>query len=102
MASNDTPLSTGQAWRHLCPATNVEYYVTRQDCPLCGEKAPGVPEPAKSAPVVRLRDHDPLMGRLQDDLRAVILQERYDGLSIGAVVGVLEFLKFNLINDANR
>jgi len=25
-----------------------------------------------------------------------------DGLSIGAVVGVLEFLKFNLINDANR
>ena len=61
-----------------------------------------VPAPAKPAPVVRLRDHDQLMGRLQDDLRAVILREQYDGLSIGAVVGVLEFLKFNLINDANR
>jgi hypothetical protein len=50
--------------------------------------------------VTRLHDKDPLTSLLQDELYAVICQTRFDNLSLAQTVGVLEFLKWNLINNA--
>jgi hypothetical protein len=51
--------------------------------------------------VTSIRDRDPLTGLLQDELYAVICQGRFDHLSIAQTVGVLEFLKWNLINRSD-
>jgi hypothetical protein len=51
--------------------------------------------------VVELRDSNPIPSLLQDDLLTVINSDRFDGLSISQVVGVLEFLKWNLINRSD-
>jgi hypothetical protein len=50
------------------------------------------------ATVTGLHDKNPLTSLLQDELYSVICQTRFDNLSIAETVGVLEFLKWNLIN----
>lgn len=50
--------------------------------------------------VQKLHSNDPVIARLQDDLYALIKQERYGEITIATVIGVLEFLKFNLINES--
>lgn len=50
--------------------------------------------------VVLLREPKSLSGELQDELYAVILKAKYDGMQLSQTVGVLEFLKWNLINQA--
>jgi hypothetical protein len=54
----------------------------------------------KTARIIELRSNDPLLALLQDQLRDVLDQDRFDNLSLAAVVGVIEFLKWNLINRA--
>ncbi|PTB28857.1 hypothetical protein C9I56_11240 [Paraburkholderia caribensis] len=54
-------------------------------------------QPSKSN-VFDLRSSDPLTGQLQDELYAVVTQSKFDRLQMCAIVGVLEFLKWNLIN----
>ncbi len=47
-----------------------------------------------------LHDHDALGRRLQDALYEVIKQDRFKGMSVAQTVGVLEFLKWNIINQS--
>ena len=49
--------------------------------------------------VIPLRDYDKteLSSQLQMDLLAIIDSDRYDDLTLSQVVGMLEFLKWNLI-----
>lgn len=47
-----------------------------------------------------LHDHDALGRRLQDALYEVICQDRFKAMSLAQTVGVLEFLKWNIINAA--
>ena len=54
----------------------------------------------ETAKVIKLRDDKSLTGELQDDLYKVIRAEKYDDLTLAQTVGVLEFLKWNLINGA--
>ena len=49
---------------------------------------------------VKIRDDKTLTGDLQDDLLEVIRSAKYDDLTLAQTVGVLEFLKWNLINGA--
>ncbi len=49
---------------------------------------------------VPLRENDPILARLQDELWAVITSDRYASLSTAATVGVLEFVKINVINGS--
>lgn len=51
--------------------------------------------------IVKLRDDKTLTGALQDDLYAVICSVKYDALTLAQIVGVLEFLKWNLINRSD-
>lgn len=48
--------------------------------------------------VVQLYGSDPRVAGLHDELYDVILQDKYNPLALAQVVGVLEFLKWNLIN----
>jgi hypothetical protein len=57
--------------------------------------------PDEKAKVIELRSRDPLTGQLQDDLLAVIWGDKYANLPNANVVGVLEFLKWNLINRSD-
>ena len=57
------------------------------------------PEDKRSAPTP-LHDHDALGRRLQDALYEVIQQDRFKGMSVAQTVGVLEFLKWNIINQS--
>ena len=50
--------------------------------------------------VLQLHAKDPLTGQLQDELYEVICRSKYDHLSLATTVGILEFLKWNLINRA--
>jgi len=50
------------------------------------------------ATVIEFEPRDTLTAQLQDDLCEVIRKEKYDDLRVVQVVGVLEFLKWNLIN----
>lgn len=52
----------------------------------------------QNATIVELHDTDPLTGQLQAELYAVITQAKFDRLQVCTTVGVLEFLKWNLIN----
>jgi hypothetical protein len=52
----------------------------------------------RSAPVVSIAPTESLPSQLQDALCKVIAQERFNELTICQTVGVLEFLKWNLIN----
>lgn len=53
------------------------------------------------AEIVELRDDNSIQSNLlQDELFAVIKQDRYDELKLSQVIGVLEFLKWNIINGA--
>lgn len=49
-------------------------------------------------PVHQLRTDDELICLLQDELYAVICREKYDHITLATTVGILEFLKWNLIN----
>jgi hypothetical protein len=51
--------------------------------------------------VVQLHAKDPLTGQLQDELYEVICRSKYDHLSLAATIGILEFLKWNLINRSD-
>lgn len=51
--------------------------------------------------VVELRPNDPLLSQLQSELCAVVDQPKFERLSIASIVGVLEFLKWNLINRSD-
>lgn len=53
------------------------------------------------AKVIELRANDPLTGQLQDELYRVIVQEKFGRIANASVVGVLEFLKWNLINRSD-
>ncbi|WP_161495598.1 hypothetical protein [Paraburkholderia tropica] len=57
--------------------------------------------PTDKCEVVKLRNRDPFAGLLQDELLAVIEQEKFGDLSVAVLVGVLEFLKWNLINRSD-
>jgi hypothetical protein len=69
---------------------------------LCDQlKLQAATKPAEPlvAKVTELRPHhNPLIGKLQDDLWEVIGQEKYKDLCSATVVGALEYLKFNIIN----
>jgi hypothetical protein len=54
-----------------------------------------------SAEIRELRLSDPLTNQLQDELYAIIRQEKFERLQNSTVVGVLEYLKWNLINMSN-
>ncbi|WP_104656545.1 hypothetical protein [Ralstonia insidiosa] len=47
---------------------------------------------------LELRSGDPFLSQLQDELYAVIDQQKFERLPTASVIGVLEFLKWNLIN----
>lgn len=53
------------------------------------------------ANVIKLRDEKMLTGELQDALLNVVQADRFDDLTMAQIVGVLEFLKWNLINRAD-
>jgi hypothetical protein len=57
-------------------------------------------QPKKVWPLVELRDLSVLGGALQDELYAVVTNPKFDNMSLSQTVGVLEFLKWNLINGA--
>ena len=48
--------------------------------------------------VIAIRDTKTLTGVLQDELFEVTRKEKYDDLTIAQIVGVIEFLKWNIIN----
>jgi hypothetical protein len=50
--------------------------------------------------IEKLHSNNPVVARMQDELYAVVKNERYGEITIATVVGVLEFLKFNLINES--
>lgn len=52
------------------------------------------------APVIPLKKYDKaeLSSQLQMDLLAVIDSDRYEDLPISQVIGMIEFLKWNIIN----
>ena len=52
----------------------------------------------KLATVSILSKIDDRSGLLQDELLAVINHEKYDDMKMSTIVGVLEFLKWNIIN----
>lgn len=53
------------------------------------------------ADVIQLRDdNDFESSLLQDELYAVIKQDRYEDMKLGSIIGVLEFLKWDIINGA--
>lgn len=53
------------------------------------------------AEIIELRDDQCLeSGLLQDELYAVIKQDRYEDMRLSNVIGVLEFLKWNIIKGA--
>jgi hypothetical protein len=51
--------------------------------------------------VTNLRDSSPLAGRLQDALSTVLAEDRFGDLSVAQIIGVLEFLKWNLISRSD-
>lgn len=55
---------------------------------------------ASKATVLQLFSSDPLTSELQDALYKVICEDRFDHLQLCQTVGILEFLKWNLINRA--
>lgn len=50
---------------------------------------------------VQLRPGDPFSSQLQDEICAVLEQEKFERLSMATVIGVLEFVKWNLINRSD-
>ena len=52
------------------------------------------------AQVVSLKPGNPFLNQLQEELMEVIDQEKFGKLSVAETVGVLEFIKFNIINDS--
>jgi hypothetical protein len=50
--------------------------------------------------IEKLHSNNPVVARMQDELYAVVKNERYGEVTIATVIGVLEFLKFNLINES--
>lgn len=55
---------------------------------------------ASKATVLQLFSSDPLTSELQNALYKVICEDRFDHLQLCQTVGILEFLKWNLINRA--
>lgn len=53
---------------------------------------------ANVTPIVR---EDDLPGALQDELAAVMMKTKYDDLRVSTIVGVLEYLKWNIINRSD-
>lgn len=53
------------------------------------------------ASVTKLHTNSPIVAQLQDDLNTVLTNEKYADVTIAAIVGVLEFIKFNLINRSD-
>lgn len=56
---------------------------------------------SESGNVKQLRDPNFLTGQLQDELYAVICHAKYDKMTLAETVGVIEFLKWNIINRAD-
>lgn len=52
------------------------------------------------AKVIPIRDAGELTSELQDALYEVICKERFEVLTLAQTIGILEFLKWNLINGA--
>lgn len=50
------------------------------------------------ASVTKPHTNSPIVAQLHDDLRTVLENEKYGDVTIATIVGVLEFIKFNLIN----
>jgi len=57
-------------------------------------------EAKKVWPIAELRDKSVLGSALQDELYDVITSEKFDNMSVSQTIGVIEFLKWNLINGA--
>jgi hypothetical protein len=55
-----------------------------------------------SARITPIRDGKTLTGVLQDELFEVTRKEKYDELTMAQVIGVIEFLKWNLISLSER
>lgn len=51
--------------------------------------------------ITELRPKNFLQSQLQDELWAIIGHAKYDDLTVATIVGVLEFLKWNLINRSD-
>lgn len=54
------------------------------------------------APITPLRDNNPIVGILQDELLKILDDKRFENLSMATIVGVLEFVKFNTINASEK
>lgn len=59
-----------------------------------------IDEDVAQCTVHQLRSNDELASLLQDELYTVICREKYDHITLATTVGVLEFLKWNLINGS--
>jgi hypothetical protein len=46
-----------------------------------------------------LHENHPFVGQLHSEIQEVLKQEKYDDLPVATLIGVLEFVKFNLINN---
>jgi hypothetical protein len=55
-----------------------------------------------TAEIKELRSNDPLTNQLQTELHTVLMQEKFARLQNCAVIGILEYLKWNLINMSDR
>jgi hypothetical protein len=53
-----------------------------------------------TAEVIDLHRGNPIISKLQDELYEVINSDRYESVPMGTVIGVLEFLKWNIINGS--
>lgn len=51
--------------------------------------------------VQQLRDPNDLLWNMQCDMWEVIQKDAYKDVTSAAIVGIIEFLKWNLINNAN-
>jgi hypothetical protein len=54
------------------------------------------------APVIPLRENNPIVWELQKAILELLDEKRFEDLSMATIVGVLEFVKFNTINACDR
>jgi len=55
----------------------------------------------QKAKVLRFYDPDTRATRLQNELWDVLCREKYEDMKISQMVGVIEYLKWNLINRSD-
>lgn len=59
------------------------------------------PEVKIDALVTPITSHHPMLLQLQTELRAVIMQKKFEQMDNATLVGILEYVKWNIINCSN-